>query len=54
MSRTIALSLLAQGNTGEQILQILDSIVSDIVVDADSTNMPILGQSVPSLNEMAF
>lgn len=30
MSNTIALSLLAQGNTGEELLVILDVIVSDI------------------------
>jgi hypothetical protein len=30
MTKTVALSLLAQGNTGEQILQILDSLVEDI------------------------
>jgi hypothetical protein len=30
MSNSIALSLLAQGNTGNEILSILDNIVSDI------------------------
>jgi hypothetical protein len=30
MSKSIALSLLAQGNTGNDILSILDIIVSDI------------------------
>jgi hypothetical protein len=55
MSRSIALSLLAQGNTGEQILQILNSIVADNVSESvDSTYLPILGQSVPSLEESAF
>ena len=31
MSRSIALSLLAQGNTGDEILSILDAIVADNV-----------------------
>ena len=30
MSKNVILSLLAQGNTGDQILQILDTIVADI------------------------
>jgi hypothetical protein len=30
MSKSVVLSLLAQGNTGNEILSILDSIVSDI------------------------
>jgi hypothetical protein len=30
MSLSIALSLLAQGNTGDEILTILDTIVSDV------------------------
>jgi len=29
MSREVLISLLSKGNTGEQILQILDSIVDD-------------------------
>ena len=31
MTRTIALGMLKQGNTGEEIMQILDVIVNDIV-----------------------
>jgi hypothetical protein len=30
MSKSVILSLLAQGNTGNEILSILDTIVSDI------------------------
>ena len=30
MSRSIALGMLSQGNTGDEILQILDVIVEDI------------------------
>ena len=38
MSKSIALSLLAQGNNGEQILEILDSIAADNVSEvADSS-----------------
>jgi hypothetical protein len=35
MSRDVILSLLAQGNTGTEILQILDSIVDDSYDDSD-------------------
>lgn len=34
MSRDVILSLLAQGNTGTEILQILDSIVDGIYDDS--------------------
>ncbi len=37
MSRSIALSLLRQGNTGEEILQILDVIASDQPDGAEPT-----------------
>ena len=30
MTRSVALSLLAQGNTGAQILEILDTLVADL------------------------
>jgi hypothetical protein len=49
------LSMLAQGNTGDEILSILDALTSDNVSQSDdSTYLPILGQSVPSLEELAF
>jgi hypothetical protein len=35
MSNTVALALLAQGNTGSEILEILDTLVSD-----ESVNEP--------------
>ena len=35
MSREVLISLLSKGNTGEQILQILDSIVDDGYDDSD-------------------
>ena len=49
------LSLLAQGNTGSEILSILDTLAADNVSEvADSTYLPILGQSIPTLEEIAF
>ena len=51
MSKSIALSLLAQGSNGNEILQILDVIAED---SDDSNYLPILGQSIPSLEEIAF
>ena len=55
MSKSVMLSLLAQGNTGTEILSILDTLTSDNVSEvADSTYLPILGQSVPTLEEIAF
>ena len=55
MSKSVMLSLLAQGNTGTEILQILDTLASDNVSEqSDSTYLPILGQSVPTLEEVAF
>ena len=55
MSKTVMLSLLAQGNTGSEILSILDTLTADNVAEvADSTYLSILGQSVPTLAEIAF
>jgi hypothetical protein len=42
MSRSIALSLLAQGNTGDELLRILDSLVES----SDDNE--------PTLNEVQF
>jgi hypothetical protein len=49
MSRDVILSLLAQGSNGEQILQILDSIVDGI---SDSGNSD--STAVPTLSEVQF
>lgn len=55
MSKQVLISLLAQGNTGTEILSILDALIADNVSEvADSTYLPILGQSVPTLEEIAF
>lgn len=48
MSKTIALSLLQQGNTGNEILQILDTIVGD--TDGDAISMSV----TPTLQEIQF
>ena len=37
MSKTVMLSLLAQGNTGAEILSILDTLTSENVSGADDT-----------------
>ena len=46
MSRDVILSLLAKGSNGEQILQILDSIVDGVSdsVDSDSAANPTLSE----------
>ena len=46
MSKSIALSLLAQGNTGAEILQILDVIASD--------NVSEVADHEPTLSEVEF
>ena len=46
MSKSIALSLLAQGNTGTEILSILDVIASENVSEVDVNE--------PTLNEIEF
>ena len=55
MSKSVMLSLLSKGNTGSEILSILDALVADNVTEVtDSTYLPILGQSIPTLEEIAF
>jgi len=39
MSRSIALSLLAQGNTGDELLRILDGLVDDAADDSVEVNV---------------
>ncbi len=41
MSKSVMLSLLAQGNTGDEILSILDTLTADNVAD-DSDSMGTL------------
>ncbi|MGA1713688.1 MAG: hypothetical protein ACO4CS_20580 [bacterium] len=52
MSKQVLISMLRQGNTGNEILSILDVIASDTV--ADSTYLPILDQTIPTLEEISF
>jgi hypothetical protein len=55
MSKSIALSLLAQGNTGEQILQILDTLVADIQQENINDFVEYaVALNTPTLEEVAF
>ena len=56
MSKTVMLSLLAQGNTGSEIMSILDAIASDNVSGFDYIESPMIEQSIgiPTLEEVAF
>jgi hypothetical protein len=56
MSKTVMLSMLAQGNTGSEILSILDALTADNVSGFDYIESPqiesVLG--IPTLEEIAF
>jgi len=39
MSKSVILSLLAQGNTGFEILQILDTLAADTVSDSEEADI---------------
>ena len=56
MSKSVMLSLLAQGNNGNEILSILDAIASDQVGGFDYIESPVIEQviGVPTLEEIAF
>jgi len=56
MSKQVLLSLLAQGNTGSEILSILDAIVSDNVSGFDYIESPQLESAlgIATLEEIAF
>jgi len=56
MSKSVMLSLLAQGNTGSEIISILDAIVSDNVSGYDYIESPQLESAlgIPTLEEVAF
>ena len=41
MTQAIALSLLAQGNTGSEILQILDTLAADAVSDSEEGDLAV-------------
>ena len=42
MSKQVLISLLSKGNTGNEILSILDAITSDTVSEDQEGNMPTL------------
>ena len=56
MSKSVMLSLLAQGNNGNEIMSILDAIASDQVGGFDYIESPMIEQSIgiPTLEEIAF
>ena len=56
MSKQVLISLLAQGNTGSEILSILDAIVSDNVSGFDYIESPQLESAlgIATLEEIAF
>ena len=56
MSKTVMLSMLAQGNTGSEIMSILDAIASDHVGGFDYIESPQIEQviGIPTLEEVAF
>ena len=56
MSKSVMLSLLAQGNTGTEIMSILDAIVADNVSGFDYIESPMIETAlgIPTLEEVAF
>ena len=56
MSKSVALSLLAQGNNGSEILSILDALVAENVSGFDYIESPQLESAlgIPTLEEVAF
>jgi len=42
MSKQVLISLLSKGNTGNEILSILDALTSDAVSDTEQSNVPTL------------
>jgi hypothetical protein len=51
MSKSVLFSLLRKGNTGNEILSILDAIVNDTVSNSDSESY---GGGQPSAHELEF
>ena len=56
MSKTVMLSMLAQGNNGSEILSILDTLTSDNMSGFDYIESPMIEAAlgVPTLEEIAF
>jgi hypothetical protein len=42
MSKSVMLSLLSKGNTGNEILSILDALTNEAVSDNEQANVPTL------------
>jgi hypothetical protein len=51
MTYETAIGMLRTAQTGDQMLQVLESLVTE---DSERTYLPILGQSIPTLEEVAF
>ena len=56
MSKQVLISLLAQGNTGNEILSILDALTSENVSGYDYIESPQIESAlgIPTLEEIAF
>ena len=55
MTRELAINLLRQGNTGEQILQILDTMVEDFTSqNIDDAAQHFAAISMPTLQPVEF
>lgn len=57
MNNTLALALLNQANTGNELLAILDSLVDDSAPTFDYVESPVIESVlgvVPTLEEIAF
>ena len=56
MSKSVMLSMLAQGNTGTEILSILDALATDNVSGFEYIESPQLESAlgIPTLEEIAF
>lgn len=55
MTREIAINLLRQGNNGEQLLQILDTVVEDFISqNIDDAAQHFAAISMPTMEPVAF
>jgi hypothetical protein len=56
MSKQVLISMLAQGNTGSEILSILDALATDNVSGFDYIESPQIESAlgIPTLEEIAF
>jgi hypothetical protein len=56
MSKQVMISMLKQGNTGSEILSILDTLATDNMSGFDYIESPVIEAAlgVPTLEEIAF